>query len=67
MAHDMAGEVGSNLKRVTTSYDEELPTPDVEIRYDDKPSTQQTIEAEQELFEENYRAAYDRRWKGQTR
>ena len=28
---------------------------------------QQTIEAEQELFEENYRAAHERRWKGQER
>ena len=67
MAHDLAGEVGSNLKRVTSSYDEELPTPNVEVLYDDKPSTQQTIEAEQELFEENYRAAHERRWPGQTR
>jgi hypothetical protein len=63
----MAGEVGSNLKRVVGSYDDELPTPDIEIRYDDKPSTQQTIEAEAELFEETYRAAQDRRWKGQAR
>ena len=62
-----AGEVQSNLKRVTGSYDDELPTPDVEIRYDDKPASQQTIEAEQELFEENYRAAHDRRWRGQQR
>lgn len=62
-----AGQVGSNLKPVTTSYDQELPTPDVDIRYDDRPSSQQTIEAEQELFEENYRAAHTRRWKGQER
>jgi hypothetical protein len=62
-----AGEVGSNLKRVTTTYDEELPTPDVEIRYDDRPTSQQTIEAEQEMYEENYRASHARRWKGQQR
>lgn len=62
-----AGIIKSNLKPVTVSYDEELPTPDVEISYDDRASTQQTIEAEQELFEENYRAAHARRWKGQER
>lgn len=62
-----AGQVGSNLKTVTASYDQELPTPDVELRYDDRPASQQTIEAEQELFEENYRAAYARRWQGQER
>lgn len=62
-----AGQIGSNLKAVTTSYDEELATPDIEIRYDDRPSSQETIEAEQELFEENYRAAHTRRWKGQER
>jgi hypothetical protein len=62
-----AGQVGSNLKAVTTTYDQELPTPDVEIRYDDRPASQETIEAEQELYEENYRAAHARRWKGQER
>lgn len=62
-----AKEIGSNLKRVEIPYDQELPTPDVEMRYDDRPASQQTIEAEQELFEENYRAAYARRWKGQER
>jgi len=55
------------MKRVTTSYDEELPTPDVELRYDDRPASQQVIEAEQELFERNYRAAHARRWQGQER
>jgi hypothetical protein len=67
MAHDLAGEIGSNLKRVEMDYDAELPTPAVELCYDDKPSTQQTIEAEQEMFEENYRSAHARRWKGQIR
>jgi hypothetical protein len=62
-----AGRIGSNLAEVTKSYDEELPTPNVEIKYDDRASSQQTIEAEQELFEENYRAAHARRWKGQER
>ena len=62
-----AGHILSNLKRVTNSYDEELPTPQVEIRYDDRAGSQQTIEAEQELFEENYRASFARRWKGQQR
>jgi hypothetical protein len=55
------------MKSVDVSYDQELPTPDVEIRYDDRQASQQTIEAEQELFEENYRAAHARRWKGQQR
>ena len=67
MPHDQALEVGSNLKRVEGDYDAELPTPAIELVYDDKPSTQQTMEAEQELFEENYRAAFTRRWKGQER
>lgn len=62
-----AGRIESNLKEVTIPYDQELPTPDVELRYDDRESSQQTIEAEQELFEENYRAAHARRWKGQER
>ena len=62
-----AGIIKSNLKPVTKSYDEELPTPDVELVYDERPATQQTLEAEQELFEENYRSAHARRWKGQER
>lgn len=57
----------SNLKPVTVSYDEELPTPDVEMVYDDREGTTQTIEEEQRMYEENYRAAYERRWKGQQR
>lgn len=62
-----AGTVLSNLKRSTKTLDEEIPTPDVEIVYDDREGTTQTIEAEQELFEENYRAHYEQRWKGQER
>lgn len=57
----------SNLKPTGKTLDEELPTPDVEIKYDDREGTQQTIEAERELFEENYRNAWERRWKGQER
>jgi hypothetical protein len=62
-----AGIIKSNLKPVTTSFDEELPTPDIEMVYDDSADNRQTIEAEQEMYEENYRAAHDRRWKGQER
>jgi hypothetical protein len=61
------GQILSNLKRSEKNYDEELPTPAIEMTYDDREGTQQTIEAEQELFEENYRAAHERRWKGQQR
>lgn len=61
------GSILSNLKRSTLSVDEELATPDVEMKYDDREGTQQTIEAECELFEENYRAAHAKRWKGQER
>ncbi len=60
-------QLGSNMKPVDVDYDVELPTPDVEIVYDERPSSTQTIEAEAELFEENYRAAHARRWKGQER
>ena len=62
-----AGQIFSNLKRVNKSYDEELPTPDIEMTYDERHLSTQTIEAEQELFEENYRASFARRWKGQQR
>jgi hypothetical protein len=62
-----AGIIRSNLKEVTTSYDQELPTPEVEMVYDDRASKQENIEAEQELFEENYRVAHARRWEGQER
>lgn len=56
-----------NLKPTGKTFDEELPTPDIAMNYDDREGTQQTIEAEQELFEENYRSAWERRWKGQER
>lgn len=66
MTEKWAGRIESNLKRSTLSYDEELPTPVVEILRSEK-SSQQTIEEEQKLFEENYRAAYKWRWQGQER
>lgn len=62
-----AGQIVSNLKPSTKSFDEELPTPQCDMVYDDREGTQQTIEAEQELFEENYRNAHAKRWKGQDR
>jgi hypothetical protein len=63
-----AGEIRSNLKRVECSYDEELPTPVVAepLPYTDTES-QELIEAEQKLFEENYRARAAYRWQGQER
>jgi hypothetical protein len=63
-----AGEVRSNLKRVECSYDEELPTPVVAepLPYTDSSSAE-LIEAEQKLFEENYRARAAYRWQGQER
>ena len=63
-----AGEIRSNLKRVECSYDEELPTPVVAepLPYTDS-SSNELIEAEQQAYEENYRARAAFRWKGQER
>jgi hypothetical protein len=63
-----AKEIGSNLKRVECSYDEELPTPVVNepLPYTDTSSAE-LMEAEQQLFEENYRARAAYRWDGQER
>ena len=63
-----AGEVRSNLKRVECSYDEELPTPVVAdpLPYTNT-SSEELIEAEQKLWEDNYRASAKQRWKGQER
>lgn len=63
-----AGEIRSNLKRVECSYDEELPTPVVAepLPYTDT-STPELMEAEQQAWEENYRARAAFRWKGQER
>jgi hypothetical protein len=63
-----AKEIGSNLKRVECSYDEELPTPIVKepLPYTDSSSAE-LMEEEQKLFEENYRARAAYRWDGQER
>ena len=68
MSLPQAGEIVSNLKRVTTSYDEELPTPVVTdpLPYTDN-SCQELIEAEAKAYAENYIAAAGQRWKGQER
>jgi hypothetical protein len=62
------GEIRSNLKRVECSYDEELPTPIIKepLPYTDTES-QELIEAEQKLWEENYRARVQYHWQGQER
>jgi hypothetical protein len=62
------GEIRSNLKRVECSYDEELPTPVVKepLPHTDSES-QELIEAEQKLWEENYRARIQYHWQGQER
>lgn len=63
-----AREIGSNLKRVECSYDEELPTPVVAepLPYTDS-SCSELIEAEQKTWEKNYRARAANRWQGQER
>lgn len=68
----MAGEIFSNLKRATASYDEELAVPQATLdHYNSLPkdgdSTPQMIEAEQEAYELAYAAAEPQRWKGQER
>jgi hypothetical protein len=63
-----AGEIFSNMKRSELSYDEELPTPVIDnpLPYTDS-SSQELIEEEQRMFEDNYRAAHAQRWEGQER
>jgi hypothetical protein len=63
-----AGEIKSNLKRVECSYDAELPTPVVAepLPYTDTSSAE-LIDAEQKLWEENYRARMPYHWQGQER
>jgi hypothetical protein len=63
-----AGEIFSNLKRSEIDYDVDLPTPVVTdpLPYTDT-SSQELIEAEQQLFEDNYRAHAKYRWEGQER
>ena len=67
-----AGEIFSNMKRVTASYDEELAVPQATLdHYNSLPkdgeSTEQMIEAEQEAFELNYHNSAKFRWAGQQR
>jgi len=66
------GQILSNFKRVTTSYDEELAvSPETLAHYNSLPkdgdTTQGMIEAEQEAFELAYIAAEPNRWEGQER
>lgn len=68
----VAGEIYSNLKRVTTSYDEELAVPQATLDLyhslpKDGETTEQMVEAEQEAFELAYAAAEPNRWQGQER
>lgn len=68
----VAGEIVSNLKRVTTSYDEEMAVPQAQLDlYNSLPkdgeTTEQMLEAEQEAYELAYVAAEPNRWKGQER
>jgi hypothetical protein len=67
-----AGEIFSNLKRTTVSYDEELAVSQATLdHYNSLPkdgeSTTQMIEAEQEAYELAYAAAEPQRWEGQER
>jgi hypothetical protein len=64
-------EIYSNLKRVTTTYDEEMDLPQAIVdEYNsrpvlDKQPTEETEEAIYIQYERNYLAAADRRWKEQ--
>jgi hypothetical protein len=64
----VAGEIVSNLKRVTTSYDDELrsPTGPLAPTSDSAPSAETEDEVER-IFEENYAAAAPQRWENQAR
>jgi hypothetical protein len=67
-----AGTIVSNLKRVTTSYDEELAvSPETLAHYNSLPkdgeSTPQMEDAVDEAFAENYAAREQFRWEGQER
>lgn len=63
---EQCGIIKSNLKPVTVSYDEELATPDIEIRYDERIATQ-TAEEYARVYEEEYNARSGQRWQGQER
>jgi hypothetical protein len=63
-----AGEIFSNLKRVTTSYDEELVSPVGPLApTSDAPSSAEIEDEVERLFLENYIAAAPRRWQNQDR
>lgn len=67
-----AGTIFSNLKRVTTSYDEELAVaPETLAHYDSLPkdgdSTPQMEDALEQAYTENYLARAPHRWQGQER
>lgn len=67
-----AGEIVSNLKRVTTSYDEELAvSPETLAHYNsldkDGDTTTAMMEAEEEAYALAYAAAEPNRWRGQER
>ena len=67
-----AGQILSNFKRVTTSYDEELAVaPETLAHYDSLPkdgdSTPQLEEELERVFTENYLAREPHRWTGQER
>jgi hypothetical protein len=63
-----AGEILSNLKRVTTSYDEEMRSPDGPLAptYDRAPSAETQDETDR-IYEENYAGAASQRWHNQER
>lgn len=67
-----AGQIVSNLKRVTTSYDEELAVaPETLAHYNSLPkdgdTTPQMEDELERVFTENYIARTPHRWKGQER
>ena len=67
-----AGEIVSNLKRVTTTYDEELAVPQEQLDYynalaKDGYSTPEMEDAVDEAYVKAYAAAARARWKGQER
>lgn len=67
-----AGQIFSNLKRVTTTYDEELTVPQDEIDFynslpKDGDSTPEMEDLVDEAYAKAYAAAAPNRWKGQER
>lgn len=63
-----AGEILSNLKRTTTSYDDELKSPSGELAPSgEHESSNQMLELVDEQFEKNYALAAAQRWTDQER